>query len=226
MSDELHAVDRDDALAEVLAGAVPATRGRLLRTLAAAGLIGSAGLASAGTADATSEPQGDVGILNYALTLEYLQSAFYTEVERIGAVTGEAARLAGIVGNHEREHVRALLKVLGSHAVPRPSFDFRGATESRDAFVRTAVVRGSRRRRLQGAGAADLVAGVPELRARGACGRGAPRRLDPARRRRTARAVGLRPAGDGEERARGRRLDPLHPRADAGERHAGLHRVT
>jgi Ferritin-like domain len=139
MSDDLHALDRDDALAEALAGAVPATRGRLLRTLAAAGLVGSAALAAAGTAEAASEPQGDVGILNYALTLEYLQSAFYTEVERIGAVTGEAARLAGIVGNHEREHVRALLQVLGSKAVPRPSFDFRGATESQDAFVRTAV---------------------------------------------------------------------------------------
>jgi Ferritin-like domain len=138
MSDELHALDRDDALAETL-GAAPATRGRLLRGLAAAGLIGSAALAAAGSADAADEPQGDVGILNYALTLEYLQAAFYTEVERIGAVTGDAARLARVVGGHEREHVRALLRVLGSRAVARPKFDFRGATESEDAFVRTAV---------------------------------------------------------------------------------------
>jgi hypothetical protein len=139
MSPDLHGLDRDDALAEAVAGAGPATRGRLLRTLVAAGLIGSAALATAGAADAADEPQGDVGILNYALTLEYLQSAFYTEVERIGAVTGDAARLAGIVGGHERDHVRALLRVLGSQAVARPAFDFRGATESQDSFVRTAV---------------------------------------------------------------------------------------
>jgi hypothetical protein len=139
MTDDLHRIDRDDALAEVLAGAPPTTRGRLLRVLAAAGLIGSAALVSAGAADAADEPQGDVGILNYALTLEYLQAAFYTEVERIGAVTGEAAHLAQVVGGHERDHVRALLHVLGSKAVRRPAFDFRGATESQNAFVRTAV---------------------------------------------------------------------------------------
>ncbi len=131
MSNELHSLDRDDA--------TPATRGRLLRGLVASGLVGAAALAAAGPADAADEPQGDVGILNYALTLEYLQAAFYTEVERIGAVTGDAARLARVVGGHEREHVRALLRVLGSRAVARPKFDFRGATESEDAFVRTAV---------------------------------------------------------------------------------------
>jgi Ferritin-like domain len=139
MNDDLHALDRDGALEEAVAGVTPATRARLLRTLAAAGLAGSAALAAAGRADAADEPEGDVGILNYALTLEYLQAAFYTEVERINAVTGQAAHLARVVGGHERDHVRALRKVLGSQAVPRPTFDFRGATESQNAFVRTAV---------------------------------------------------------------------------------------
>ena len=41
MSDDLHALDRDGALAEATAGAAPATRRALLRTLAAAGLVGS-----------------------------------------------------------------------------------------------------------------------------------------------------------------------------------------
>jgi len=139
MSDELGRLDRDGALAEALGPLGAATRRRVLRTLAAAGLIGSAGLALGGTADAATEPQGDVAILNYALTLEYLQSAFYTEVERIGSLTGETARLARIVGGHERAHVRMLLDVLGHRAVAKPSFDFHGATDSQNAFVRTAV---------------------------------------------------------------------------------------
>lgn len=139
MSDDLGRLDRDGALAEALGPLGPATRRSVLRTLAAAGLIGAAGLAAAGTADAATEPQGDVAILNYALTLEYLQSAFYTEVERIGSLTGETARLARIVGGHERAHVRMLLDVLGRRAVAKPTFDFHGATDSQNAFVRTAV---------------------------------------------------------------------------------------
>lgn len=139
MSDDLVRLDRDGALAEALGPLGRATRRRVLRTLAAAGLIGSAGLAAAGAADAAAEPQGDIAILNYALTLEYLQSAFYTEVERIGSLTGETARLARIVGGHERAHVRMLLDVLGHRAVAKPSFDFHGATDSQNAFVRTAV---------------------------------------------------------------------------------------
>ena len=141
MSDDLARLDRDGALAEALGPLGPATRRRVLRTLAAAGLIGAAGPAAVGggTAAAATEPQGDIAILNYALTLEYLQSAFYTEVERIGSLTGETARLARIVGGHERAHVRMLLDVLGSRAVAKPTFDFHGATDSQNAFVRTAV---------------------------------------------------------------------------------------
>jgi Ferritin-like domain len=140
MSDDLDRLDRDGALAEALGPLAPASRRTVLRTLAAAGLIGSAAaLTGAANADAANEPQGDVAILNYALTLEYLQSAFYTEVERIGVLTGETARLARIVGGHERDHVRMLQDMLGSRAVAKPSFDFRGATDSQQAFVRTAV---------------------------------------------------------------------------------------
>jgi len=83
--------------------------------------------------------RGDVAILNYALTLEYLQDAFYTEAERKGALQGPAARLTRVVGAVERAHVQALRKVLGRRAVARPFFDFRGVTEDPPSFVRTAV---------------------------------------------------------------------------------------
>jgi hypothetical protein len=141
MSDDLQTFDRDGALAETMAATPPSTRRAALQALAAAGLVGSAAmLASAGTAQAADdEPHGDVAILNFALTLEYLQASFYTEAQRINAVTGEAARLVRIVGQHERAHVHALAKLLGNRAVPEPKFDFRGATESQSAFIRTAV---------------------------------------------------------------------------------------
>ena len=83
--------------------------------------------------------RGDVDILNYALTLEYLQDAFYTEAERKGALAGPAARLTRVVGAVERAHVKALRGVLGRKAVARPFFDFRGVTEDPPSFIRTAV---------------------------------------------------------------------------------------
>jgi hypothetical protein len=81
----------------------------------------------------------DVGILNYALVLEYLQASFYTEAERNGALRGKTAEAAQVVGAVERAHVNAFLKLLGSKAVKRPLFDFRGTTEQQKAFLKTAV---------------------------------------------------------------------------------------
>ena len=42
------------------------------------------------------------------------------------------------MGAHERAHVKGLKAVLGRKAVARPKFNFRGATESADAFAATA----------------------------------------------------------------------------------------
>jgi hypothetical protein len=81
----------------------------------------------------------DVGILNYALVLEYLQASFYTEAERSGALSGKTAQAATVVGATERAHVKAFQKLLGSKAVKRPLFDFQGVTEAQQAFLKTAV---------------------------------------------------------------------------------------
>lgn len=133
--------DRDGALAEAAEGArgVPlrATRRGLLGLVTggtALGLLGGRAAARSASAHAN-----DVSILNYALGLEYLQAAFYTEAERLGALHGPLARQATVVGAHERAHVSALAHVLGSSAIKSPTFDFRGVTEVPDAFRRTAV---------------------------------------------------------------------------------------
>jgi Ferritin-like domain len=131
-------LDRDGALRDAAARLPEPTR-RAFLARAGAGAAGLllAGLATAGTAAAEDDP--DVSILNYALTLEYLQAAFYTEAERQGAVSGVAARAAGQIGSVERAHVQALRSALGDHAVARPAFDFQGTTSDGEAFLRTAV---------------------------------------------------------------------------------------
>ena len=133
----LEDLDRDGAIRESLDRLPRSSRGRFLKA-AAGGLAGAVALGRpAGAMAALS--RGDVAILNYALTLEYLQDAFYTEAERKRALEGPAARLTRVVGAVERAHVQALRKVLGSKAVARPFFDFRGVTENPPSFIRTAV---------------------------------------------------------------------------------------
>jgi rubrerythrin len=137
MSDlRLEQLDRDGALAEALERLHGTTRAQLLRR---ALLGGAALLAAVATPAAAAEGDSDEDILNYALTLEYVQDSFYTETERIGALTGDLATQARVVADHERAHVQALREVLGANAVRRPRFDFRGATEDADKFRRTAV---------------------------------------------------------------------------------------
>ncbi len=80
----------------------------------------------------------DVKILNFALTLEYLEAAFYAEANAKGALKGAVARFASVVGAHEAAHVAALKGVLGSKAVARPTFDFKGTTGGEKTFLATA----------------------------------------------------------------------------------------
>jgi Ferritin-like domain len=138
MSDELRLaeLDVDGALEQAIAGLHGENRAAFLRRA----VLGGAALLAASAAPAQAAvDRRDVAILNYALTLEYVQESFYGEVERIGALTGGLAEQARVVGAHERAHVKAFQQVLGDRAVKRPRFDFRGATESADPFRRTAV---------------------------------------------------------------------------------------
>ncbi len=134
----LAAVDRDGALAETRSRAeVTLSRRRLFGLTVSGG--GALFLARVPAAGAAGLSASDVDILNYALVLEYLQSSFYTEAERSGALTGKTAEASRVVGATERAHVKAFQKLLGSQAVKRPTFDFQGTTEQQQPFLKTAV---------------------------------------------------------------------------------------
>lgn len=136
----LEDVDRDGAIREAAEAVEGDTRAAFLRKggiLAGAGL----GLAAlpAGFALAQGTPKSDVKILNYALTLEYLEAAFYEEAISRGRLNGVIATFAQVVGAHENAHVEALEAALGSAATKKPRFDFKDTTASEKTFVRTAV---------------------------------------------------------------------------------------
>ena len=90
----------------------------------------SAGTTTTGNAE-SQFGEGDLGIVNYALTLEYLEAAFYDEVAKSGLFSGADQALIEEFGAQEQEHVDALKAVaakLGEPATaPKTKFDLKDA---------------------------------------------------------------------------------------------------
>ena len=104
---------------------------------------GSSAPAPGPTAGGTSQfGAGDVGILNYALTLEYLESEFYQK-GLAANILGDDAKYVTPVAAHEAAHVEALtatLTKLGATPAPKPTFVFPPTTFTDKAtFLKTAV---------------------------------------------------------------------------------------
>lgn len=82
---------------------------------------------SGGDSETAEFGKGDVGILNYALTLEYLETAFYAEVVKSGLFKGSDLATIRKFGREEAEHVEALtqaVKQLGGKPAPEPKGEF------------------------------------------------------------------------------------------------------
>jgi len=134
-------VDIDGALQETAASAFPGTRAAFMRR--SLGTIATAGVGGLFVGDAVAArkamTRNDIALLRFDLVLEYLQSAFYTEAERLGKISPKTRAWVRVVGAHERSHVRALKGLLGAKAVARPAFNFRGVTSNQASFIKTAV---------------------------------------------------------------------------------------
>jgi rubrerythrin len=71
--------------------------------------------------------KGDLGILGYALTLEYLEAQFYKDAAGSGKLTGKVLAVAKEFGSEESEHVKALeatIKKLGGKLPAKPKGKF------------------------------------------------------------------------------------------------------
>src|SRR4051794_27235949 len=100
----------------------PVSRRKLLAvtgsSTALAAFLAACGSDSDSTISTTTSPgggktgteqfgKGDVGILNYALTLEYLETAFYEDVVQSGLFKGSDLETIRKFGSEEAEHVQA-----------------------------------------------------------------------------------------------------------------------
>lgn len=117
--------------------------------IAGGAAMGSGALLSAlvpGVAAAAGAPpvgifgKGDVGILQFALQLEYLESAFYNEATQNQAKspflkTKQLQVFLKTVTKDEAFHVKFLKTGLGKAALPPPKFDFGGDTSNAKQFI-------------------------------------------------------------------------------------------
>lgn len=100
----------------------------LVRSMFAAGAVYGATMINPFVRRAIAvEEMGDVEILNFALTLEYLEAEFYRRGIATARLTGDARAVAVEIGANEDEHVTALVSTiesLGGTPVQAPKVSF------------------------------------------------------------------------------------------------------
>ncbi len=148
----LKEVEKDGAIREAADAVAGDTRLSFLRKAGVAGgaavsggaILGALvpGVAMAGYSRPPKKfGAGDIGILNFALTLEYLERAFYDEATAKGKITSpQLKKFLATVTKDERAHVTFLKGALGHKAVAKPKFDFKGIPEDEAKFAATAQV--------------------------------------------------------------------------------------
>jgi hypothetical protein len=114
----------------------------LVRSALAAGAVYGTSTVTPFVTRAMAQGGGDADILNFALTLEYLEAAFYAQaLQQVKGMSSDVKALATELRDNEDAHVDALtqaIKGAGAKPVKAPGVDFGDAFASEGAFLELA----------------------------------------------------------------------------------------
>jgi hypothetical protein len=139
-----HERDRGHTVGGAVTEAAPdaVSRAGLLGRLAAgvgAALGGGAAAAILTSALGAARSGHDRTVFQFAITLEHLQVAFYTQALKAGKLTGEVRQFAQVVAAEERKHLTYLSGAAGGRIAAAPAFTFADALRDESSFIAAAV---------------------------------------------------------------------------------------
>jgi hypothetical protein len=115
----------------------------ILKGALTAGAVYGLGAVQPFVGQAFAKDGGDVDILNFALTLEYLEAAFYAQGLKHAGLSGDAKSLATAIREDEDQHVSALMAAIkgaGGKPVKAPGVDFGAGLKDQKSFLELAQV--------------------------------------------------------------------------------------
>ncbi len=124
-----------DYINEMTAHREPIEKAKSMAGALGTTIISFGALAGAAFGQDKKLPGKIVDVLNFALTLEFLEDDFYRTALGSGNLIPTQTRdVFGQISKHETAHVNLLRSVLGSKAVAKPNFDFTAGGAFADVF--------------------------------------------------------------------------------------------
>ncbi len=124
-----------DYINEMTARREPIEQAKNMAGAAATTIVSFGALAGTAFGQDKKLPGKIVDVLNFALTLEFLEDEFYrTALGSGGLIPQDTRDVFGQISKHETAHVNLLRSVLGNKAVAKPNFDFTAGGAFADVF--------------------------------------------------------------------------------------------